>query len=177
MLSRNSELSTVCRLGSLRTRWELTALPRFHGWIGEGRRVRRGQGRRKTGGRGRREVRVEREGRKRKGGEGMGSGRKEKKVHVHSLRLSNVKSWIRPCVPIIFVPGSNNCTKIPSAAGGVGWQQYFTFSSNSTFSGFLSISSEWPKLQASNMVGLQSLTRSVLSTNEKLKFVPERDNQ
>ena len=60
--------------------------------------------------------------------------------------------------------------KNPFVGGGVAWQHYVAFSPNCTFSGFLAVSSQWLKLQVSNLV--QLLIRSVLT--RKLKLIPER---
>ena len=65
--------------------------------------------------------------------------------------------------------------KNPFIGGGIAWQQYFTFSpnctfsQNCTFSGFLVVSSQWLRLQASNLV--QLLISWVLT--RKLTFIPK----
>jgi len=69
------------------------------------------------------------------------------------------------------VPDSNNCIQESlHRRGRIGWQKYFTFSPNCTHSGFLAVSSQWRKLQASNLV--QLLIKSVLT--RKLKFILKR---
>jgi len=55
----------------------------------------------------------------------------------------------------------------PFIGGGVAWQQFFTFSPNCTFSGFLSASSQRLKLQASNLVVIDQV-----STNQKTEIYP-----
>ena len=54
-------------------------------------------------------------------------------------------------VPIISVPNSNNCTKIPSATGRSSLARLLHISLDSTFSGSL-VSLEWLKLDASSLV-------------------------